>query len=276
VLQIIKNFKGQSANNSEAGDLNRFLRDVLVEVAGENYRQTMYEMMAVTSWEDKEGRFDLDPPLRANERVMSGLFATAISRVASRSRSEVRIDRPEREQSIDAMENEDGEDATHGMNHGRVDFLAWYGSRIIGIELKMAGMNCESPILTEQVKRRWSKAFEQARTAQDYLRARQKEDDLRYAAPISLALMVIVGRRSANRDNFPSLNNELEGMANASVEALAGLAPKPAFQAIYTFPEEFRGVLPRRRGVASPMNGKAIYTPFVSFIAKAAVNSTGG
>jgi hypothetical protein len=276
LLQIIKNFKGQSANNSDVGDLNRFLRDVLVEVAGENYRQTMYEMMEVTSWGDQEGRFDLDPPLRANERVMSGLFATAISRVASRSRSEVRIDRPERDQSIDAMENEDEGDALSGTNHGRVDFLAWYGNRVIGIELKMAGMNCESPVLTEQVKRRWNKAVDQARTAQDYLRARQKDDATRYAAPISLALMVIVGRRSTGRSNFPTLNNELVSMQNASADALTGLAPKPEFQALYTFPEEFRGVVPRRKGVAAPMEGKAIYTPFVSFIAKSAVNSTGG
>lgn len=276
MLQIIKSFKGQSANNSDVGDLNRFLREVLVEVAGENYRQTMYEMMEVTSWGDQEGRFDLDPPLRANERVMSGLFATAISRVASRSRTEVRIDRPEREQSIDAMENEDEGDLAPGTNHGRVDFLAWYGSRVIGIELKMVGMNCESPVLTEQVKRRWDKAIGQARTAQDYLRARQREDAIRYGAPISLALMVIVGRRNTSRDNFPSLNSELESMQNESVEVLNGLAPKPEFQALYTFPEEFRGVVPRRKGVATPKDGRAIYTPFVSFIAKPAVNSTGG
>lgn len=274
MLQIIKNFKSQSANNSDVGDLNRFLRDVLVEVAGENYRQTMHEMMEVTSWGNQEGQFDLDPPLRANERVMSGLFATAISRVASRSRTEVRIDRPERDQNIDAIENE-GE-ALSGTNHGRVDFLAWFGRRVVAIELKMAGMNCETPVLTEQVKRRWKKAVEQSRTAQDYLRARQKDDTTRYAAPISLALMVIVGRRSTGRNNFISLNSELISMQNAATEALTGLAPKPEFQALYTFPEEFRGVVPRRKGVAAPLEGKAIYTPFVSFIAKTAVNSTGG
>jgi len=80
--------------------------------------------------------------------------------------------------------------------------------------------------------------------------------------------MVIVGRRSTSRDNFPSLINELEIMQNASVEALACLAPKPEFEAIYTFPEEFRGVVPRRKGVAAPMDGRAIYTPFVSFMRK--------
>lgn len=54
------------------------------------------------------------------------------------------------------------------------------------------------------------------------------------------------------------------------------LKPQPAFQAIYKFPEEFRGLVPRRKGMEAPKSGRAMYTPFVSFIAKPAVNSPNG
>ncbi|MRW87532.1 hypothetical protein GJ698_26015 [Pseudoduganella sp. FT26W] len=273
MLQIMKGFNGQSARNSHVGDLNRFLRNVLVEVAAENYRQTMFEMMAVTSGGNMEGRFDLDPPLRANERVMSGLFATAISRVASRSRTEVRIDRSDREQSLAAIENKNEGDLSPGAKHGRVDFLAWYGGRVIAVELKMVGMNCESPAVTKQIRDRWAKVLDQAGTAQNYLRARQREDIKRYRAPISIALMVVVGRRNADRAKFTDLNKDLRKMQNACATKLAELTPKPVFRAIYTFPEEFRGVVPRPKGVSKPVDGRAVYTPFVLFIAKAAVNS---
>lgn len=276
MLRVITPFAGKSASNSDAGDLNDFLRDVLVEVAGENYRQTMYEAMALASAGGRGIQYDLDPPLRANERVMSGLFATAISRVALRSRTEVRIDRPERDSNVDALEHDFEGDGTPAMKNGRVDYLAWYGNRVIGIELKMAGMNCETPKITKSIVRRWGTAIDQAKTVQTCLRARQKEDCHRYPNPISIALMVIVGRRSISMDDFGEVNCDIEEMEDASLNMLAGLKPRPAFVATYTFPEEFRALAPRRKGKEAPRHGRAIYTPFVSFIAKLAVNTTAG
>ncbi|EHP40349.1 hypothetical protein OR16_26428 [Cupriavidus basilensis OR16] len=276
MLRLIAPFTGKAASDSDTGDLNGFLRDVLVEVAGENYRQTMYEAMALASAGGRGVQYDLDPPLRANERVMSGLFATAISRVALRSRTEVRIDRPERDSNVDALEHDFEGDGTPMTKNGRVDYLAWYGSRVIGIELKMASMNCDTPKVTKSIERRWVTAVDQARTVQTCLRARQKEDGRRYPNPISIALMVIVGRRSIDMLDFDDINEGIEWMEDTSVEMLAGLKPRPAFVATYTFPEEFRALTPRRKGKEAPKNGRAIYTPFVSFIAKAAVNSTGG
>ncbi len=42
MLQVIERFGGVAAQDTTAGDLNAFLQEVLVEVATENYRQTMY------------------------------------------------------------------------------------------------------------------------------------------------------------------------------------------------------------------------------------------
>nr|CUV24074.1 conserved protein of unknown function [Ralstonia solanacearum]CUV37661.1 conserved protein of unknown function [Ralstonia solanacearum]CUV38860.1 conserved protein of unknown function [Ralstonia solanacearum]CUV64277.1 conserved protein of unknown function [Ralstonia solanacearum] len=268
MLRVIKPFAGKTVTDAEAGDLNCFLRDVLVEVASENYRQTMYEVMALEGQQT-----GLNPPLRANERVMSGLFATAISRAALRSRTEVRIDRPESAESIGEQDGAEANGRT--TNHGRVDYMAWYGTRVIGVELKMAGMNCEEPKLTDHIVRRWTKAVEQAKTVQDCLRVRQKEDRVRYPNPVSLALMVIVGRRSIV-ENAQFSDGDLKDMQDATTQMLAKLTPRPTFQAIYTFPSEFRTLVPRHKGVEVQKSGRAVYTPFVSFIAKPAVNSMAG
>ncbi len=274
MLRVIKPFSGKTASNSDVGDLNDFLRDVLVEVAGENYRQTMYEAMALASPDGRRIQYDLDPPLRANERIMSGLFATAISRVALRSRTEARIDRPERDTNLDALEHDLQGNGTLMTRGGRVDYLAWYGSRVIGVELKMASMNCETPKVTRSIEKRWDTAVDQARTVQTCLRARQKEDGHRYPNPISVALMVIVGRRSINMKDFDVVNRDIGGMEDTTLEMLASLTPRPAFVATYTFPEEFRALAPRRKGKEAPKQGRAIYTPFISFIAKPVVNAT--
>ncbi|ANH72323.1 hypothetical protein ACS15_2220 [Ralstonia insidiosa] len=225
MLRTIKTFAGKTASNSEAGDLNRFLCDVLVEVAAENYRQTMYELMALTTKGDAGRQFDLAPPLRANERVMSGLFATAILKALLRSRTEVRIDRLEQALTLDALNEADapseGSEVSPSMKHGHVDYLAWYGSRVIGIELKMAGMNCERPAPTRPIIRGWRKAVEQANTVQSCLRDRQKEDRARYPNPVSLALMVLVGRRNAGIESIDEMNHSIDDMEQSAIDMAA-------------------------------------------------------
>ncbi|CAO3941180.1 hypothetical protein [Achromobacter mucicolens] len=271
MLQVIKRFGGVSAQDASAGDLNSFLQEVLVEVAAENYRQTMYEAMALSS--AKAVQYDLDPPLRANERVMSGLFATAISRSALRSQSEVRVDRQEREVNANALEHDLEGDGSSTVKNGRVDYLAWYGSRVIGVELKMAGINCEAPKITQAISRRWTSAVNQAKTVQTCLRARQQEQPSRYPSPISIALMVLVGRRSVNMEQLDDLNEDgcVESMREDTLEVLGGLKPAPTFKAMYTFPREFRALAVRRKGRVSPNDDRVMFTPFVAFIAKPSV-----
>ncbi len=272
MLKIINSFQGKNANDTNAGDLNGFLRAVLVEVAGENYRQTMYEAMALASADGVGRQYDLDPPLRGNERVLSGLFATAISRVALRSRTEVRVDRSERDDdSSGKEETADDEPATTA---GRVDYLAWYANRVIGIELKMATMNCQAPKLTAMTQARWESAVLQAKSVQNCLKSREQEDRHRYQNPISLALMVIVGRRAIRAIGTPDtkdLGNHLDDRRKEFEATLLSLEPRPTFLATYTFPEEFRFVVRKRKGRVAPSDDTSIYTPFVSFIAKPAI-----
>ncbi|AXW61547.1 hypothetical protein CJO94_05840 [Ralstonia solanacearum] len=129
-------------------------------------------------------------------------------------------------------------------------------------------------MLTDQIVRRWVKAVEQAQTAQDCLRVRQREDKVRYPNPISLALMVVVGRRSMSAKNIAGVTDkELQRMRDAATQTLNKLTPRPTFQAIYTFPSEFRALVSQRRGVEVRTSEQTIYTPFVAFIAKPAVNS---
>lgn len=274
MLRVVQTFTGKTASNSDAGDLNDFLRDVLVEVAGENYRQTMYEAMTLTTANKSAIKYDLDPPLRANERVMSGLFATAISKVALRSRTEARIDRPERDESYAALKDQLEDKGASKTRNGRVDYLAWHASRVIGIELKMASMNCKKPTVRAFIEKKWNSVVNQSKSVQNCLRARNKDDKGRYPNPISLALMVVVGRRSINRNNFEKENNGIQAMEDDALNVLASLDPKPTFRAIYTFPTEFRALSPRRKGKEDPGNEQIMYTPFVLFIAKHAVNST--
>ncbi len=148
----------------ESGDCNgtgEFLKSVFIEVATENYRQLMQENMTL-------GDKPLDPPLRASERIMSGLFANAISKVSARSRPEARIDR-EKERDNDPNAP-DGDKKKSGA--GRVDFLAWYGNRTIAVELKVAGMNWSDPQITVQARNRWKKVVTQADSAKKALMER--------------------------------------------------------------------------------------------------------
>jgi hypothetical protein len=59
------------------------------------------------------------------------------------------------------------------------------------------------------------------------------------------------------------------------IETLVRLDPEPTFRTLYTFPREFQALVPRKRGLPVVSNGdKAIYTPFVAFVARPAVTTT--
>lgn len=279
MLRIASTFCGKKARDGDAGDSNQFLQSVLVEVAAENYRQLMYESIFLTkSGNSGEIRL-LDPPLRANERILSGLFSNAIAKTAARSRPEARVDRDEIEETNDNLEGEssDGNTDEPASRPGRVDFLAWYSQRTFAIELKVGSMNCETFQPTGAVEKRWRKVWEQAQLAQNWLRKRSSEDPNRYPDPISISLMVVIARRAASSERVKDLDDEVDDddWENCSgkrfIDALSGLKPKPIFQALYTFPKEFRPLARRRRG--QPVEGsKVMYTPFVAFLARAAVN----
>lgn len=260
---------GKRSIDSRSGDYaDLFLRDVLVEVAAENYRQMMYEVFSLKS-EGEAKLLSLDPPLRANERVISGLFANAISRVAPRSRPEARIDRGDfTDLNEDPTAEDRDEQPGQKAKAGRVDYLAWYASSVVGVELKAVSLNCERPKITASAQKRWKKVVEQARTTQDSLLERSNDDPHRYPNPVSLALMTIVGRRM--KDSAAEAPNDLvETWKTAFVKKCAEL-DETAFLATYTFPSEFRNFVPRRRGNLVIDSPKASFTPFVAFLASVA------
>jgi hypothetical protein len=268
MLEIHKPFKGKTTTDSPSGNTNIFLRNILVEAVAENYKQMLHEWLFLSDHKDERL---LDPPIRANERVMSGLFGSAITAIAERSRPEVRIDRGDiqaQDQADSANEDEDTE-PKKASKVGRIDYLAWYAQRTFAIELKMGSMNCDSCAINDNVKNKWGNCVDQAANAQAWLRLRQKEDRQRYPNPISLALMVVVGRRSlaGNSDIEGKIVEKRDSFTNA---LLQDLKPHPQFGASYTFPEDFRRLSKRRHG--APSNGQ-VYVPFIAFIARSAVNT---
>lgn len=271
MLWIDNQFNGVSVTNANHGNTNNFLKNVLVEVAVENYRQLMYEMVMIST-QSRTEPFFFDPPLRANERILSGLVGNAIAKVASRSRCEARVDKEEI--IANSEELDDGEyidlDETQELQktYGRVDYMAWYDNRTYAIELKMASMNCQTPSLTSTIKNRWKKVNQQAQTAQTHLRNLEKADKLRYPNPVSLALMVVVGRRKASEETINLFDESVGDMEQEFSSVLNGLSPKPKFSASYIFPEEFRKFLVRKKGRASSSSDGVIYTPFIGFIAR--------
>jgi hypothetical protein len=216
----------------------------------------------------------IDPPLRANERILSGLFGNAIAAISERSRPEVRIDRVEdnfetlKNDTVDDSEDESGNCKLHV---GRIDYLAWYANRTFAIELKSAFMNCETNIINDKLKKRWKKVVEQAAKAQTWLRKRNKEESLRYPNPLSVSIMTVIAKRVASKEKVAEFDSEISNFEDSFIKELSQLEPKPQFLALYTFPKEFRCLAPRKHG--KPVDGNMIYTPFIAFVVRSNVNS---
>lgn len=261
MLSIIKAAKVKSASE----DVNTFLKRVLIEVAAENYKQMLYEHIA-----NSDGLSPLDPPIRANERIMSGLFGNAISVVADRSRPEARIDRDE---TLDNPEIN-----TPKSKAGRVDYLAWYGKRTFAIELKMSYMDCTSSELRKKVKKPWTTLVKQTHDAQKCLISRNKDDATRYPSPISIGLMVVVGKHAFSKNKKQvNLDSELRKHLSEFQTSLRSLTviderseeensnTSPQFVSTYIFPEEFRSQARRKNG--KPVDTEKVYIPFLAFVA---------
>jgi hypothetical protein len=260
MLSLIKTAKVKSAS----GDVNTFLKRILIEVVAENYKQMLYENLANT-----EGLSPLDPPIRANERIMSGLFGNAISVVADRSRPEARIDRDETQANPEIESPKS--------KAGRVDYLAWYGKRTFAIELKMSYMDCTSSALRKKVKKPWTTLVKQTLDAQNCLLKRNEDDPARYPDPISIGLMVVVGKHALSKNiTQADLDQKLDDHLQEFKSSLLNLSvidgqdeeidpdTAPEFVATYIFPEDFRSQARRKKGVAT---NAEVYIPFIAFVA---------
>ena len=251
MLEIIKNFE---AKDDRQRMLSAFVPSVLIEVVAENYRYLMHESAYPAA--DRA----VDPPLRANERVLSGLFATAISRVAPRSKPEVRVTR--------AYEKDDAEERPGAAGNvdsstGRVDYLAWHGDQTIAIELKSTQVNVDNDGFIKRPRLRWDSVNAQAKSAQEFLKLNQSK----YPKPCSIGILVLIGRRtvadmemaaqrSRDKDEIDLITQRFgaEGSLHRNL--------RPQFHANYIVPAEFRGARRKRRGEDAQ---GAVFVPIISF-----------
>lgn len=266
MLQIFKELKKQTAKEQALGDISEFLKSILIEVVSENYRHLMYESVKASKDDLKDYLFN--PPLRARERIISGIFATAISRVAPRSYPEARVDR-DFEDDGDELE---GENPNGSIKPGRVDYLSYYHDRVIACELKSGFVNSDklhgepnADYLTAILSKRWHTVVHQAKTAQNYLLKQDKE----YNSPVSIALMTVGARRTMSRSKTDAKVEE-DFAKNFSHSLCNHLATKdgehPEFSAVYTFPEEFRRFVRLKRGKTEESSES--FMPAIAFVAR--------
>lgn len=210
------------------GNVQTFLDRLLVEVASENYRYFLSELAA----QELEAG-ECWPPLLSNERQVSGLFAVGLSRVCPVSNPEHPIARLRRSA-------EDSDDPAK-KNKGRIDFLAYYGSRHIALELKRCPISTLGDARTKAgLAHQWKIVSKQSKEALSYMK--DPKDDS-YDHPVSVGLLVVrVSRKvtsritddDARRDalqSLPSIASDIGKLTRA--DYLSYYVPPPEMQVSY-------------------------------------------
>lgn len=230
MLTVMKQVNLKLATDPARGNVQTFLERLLVEVTAANYRYFLNELLVVKA-DAKKGEKPEHmcwPPLLANERQVSGLFASALSTLCPISRPEHSISR--------TREGDDGE-VTRG---GRIDFLATYGNRDIALELKRLPISSIGEAEEKQVLvDRWSEVSTQSKEALAHMRAAEQNT---YLAPVSIGLLVV---RISRKVTSKKSHEAVRGDAAASLEkVLKGVlkATKPDFLAYYKPPVEMQTV----------------------------------
>lgn len=179
MLKIVSTVSLKLATDAERGNVQVFLERLLVEVISENYRYFASEELYYQRHSYQQPSTYCWPPLLANERQVSGLFATGLSRVCP-------ISRPEH--SISRSAKRDSEDAASPSKNGRIDFLAAYGARHIALELKRCPIATIGDAKAKSgLEQQWNAVSDQAKKALVHMRENGKDYDL----PVSIGLLVI-------------------------------------------------------------------------------------
>lgn len=223
MLEILKPLSAKKATSPEHGDLQTLLERLLLEVTSLNYRYFLQERLTLGS------EWLCEPPLLANERQVSGLFAQALSSVCPVSRPEMAILRAS---EVDADESK----SELVESTGRVDYFATYGRRSVAIELKRIAVGTK-PSEWLRVQKRWSNVMKQSETALRYLSKHKREFGYRHPAAIGL-LAIRVGRNVGTTESGPQID-EAQDDFNQTAEGLLKTL-KPDFLARYTAPREMQ------------------------------------
>lgn len=231
MLKIIKQVGLIRATNPAHGNIQTFLEQLVVEVVANNYRYFLNEHLINSVFDASQPEALCWPPLLANERQVSGLFANALSSVCPVSRPEFAILRP----GVAGKRGKVGAD-----RNGRVDFFATYGKRSLALELKQISI---SPLGDAAVRRgltaRWKSVERQSAEVLTHLCAYRDS----YPHPTSVGLLVIrVSRKvSSRRDPETARSEAAEQMPSVLQRVRQSI--KPDFLAHYVPPREMQTCL---------------------------------
>lgn len=192
MLEVVKGLSSSRAKNAEHGDMQTFLERLLLEVVSLNYRYFVQERLA---WGEAGAERWCWPPLLANERQVSGLYAQALSQVCPVSRPELGITRSQSKDQLDRASSQE--------SNGRIDYFATYGRRSVGLELKRVAISTlADKFAWSNLKRYWKDVDEQALQCLHYMR--KTPADFPYAVGVGL-LVVRVSRMVTKRKSEAAL-----------------------------------------------------------------------
>lgn len=229
MLKVDKEVSLKLATDPARGNVQTFLERLLVEVTAENYRYFLNELLLVKPMPDVTPESLCWPPLLANERQVSGLFATALSALCPVSRPEYSISRK--------RNSKDGDDEGEAPRSGRVDFLATYGSRDIALELKRCPISSIGDAKEKLgLANKWSDVKTQSKEALTHMRAERES----YVAPVSIGLLVIRLSRKVTAAKSAAAVRESGASGLKKVVDEVRKALKPDFLAYYRPPVEMQ------------------------------------
>lgn len=228
MLRVIKNVKLKRATDSQHGNVQTFLERLLVEVVAGNYRYFLHEHLTQASNMDEEPEAYCWPPLLANERQVSGLFASALAAVCPVSRPEFAIKRTRQARRKISSRS------------GRVDFFATYGNRSLALELKQKAISTLGEVRDKNgLANQWETVSRQAADALKHFRG----DPATYPHPVAVGLLVIrvsikVTSRRTPEDARKVAEEKMPALTTEVAKAI-----KPDFLACYTPPTEMQTFL---------------------------------
>lgn len=188
MLKTITDVALVRATDPERGNVQLFLERLMLEVAAANYRHFLGELQLKARVAVDNPQTVCRPPLVANERQVSGLFATALNAICPVSRPEQAIDRKKRRTKRSKQSS------------GRVDFVASYGARDLGLELKCCPISSIRDATDRRVlNHHWKVVRQQAEEALAHMRA----DSDSYAHPVAIGLLVIRVSRLVTKNRKP-------------------------------------------------------------------------
>ncbi len=231
MLTVLSEVSLKGATNPKLGNVQLFLEQLLVEVISENYRYFLSEHLSYRHHFEQDGYTHCWPPLLANERQVSGLFAIGLSRVCPVSRPEHPISR-----SSSKRESEDGQPSSKG---GRIDFLGTYGARQIALELKRCPISTIGDAkLKSGLSNQWRNVSSQAKEALVHMRSLPER--ALYSSPVSIGLLVIrLSRKVTSKRETETTRQEVARLLPDVAERVKKLTSAD-FLAYYSPPAEMQ------------------------------------